>query len=108
MAGLRVRSPQVQQQRFLGAGSLRSGRALGNHAVRAQDFRACDRDEHKKAFGLDAVETDPPESFEVVQVGPSVPLADIARSAGITEGELAGLNPAFLAGRTPPAVTGLQ
>ncbi|MEI9942064.1 MAG: transglycosylase SLT domain-containing protein [Pseudomonadota bacterium] len=61
---------------------------------------------NKKAFGLDAVETDPAESFDVVQVGPSVALADVARSASITEAELAALNPAFLAGRTPPAVPG--
>ena len=61
---------------------------------------------NKKAFGLDAIEIDASESFEVVQVGPSVALADVARSAGITEAELAGLNPAFLAGRTPPAVPG--
>ncbi|HEY3252771.1 MAG TPA: transglycosylase SLT domain-containing protein [Polyangiaceae bacterium] len=61
---------------------------------------------NKKAFGLDAVDTDPPESFDVVQVGPSVALADVARSAGVSEAELAALNPAFLAGRTPPAVPG--
>ena len=61
---------------------------------------------NKKAFGLDAIETDPPESFDVVQVGPSVPLADVARSAGVTEAELLALNPAFLSGRTPPAIPG--
>ncbi|MEI9948955.1 MAG: transglycosylase SLT domain-containing protein [Pseudomonadota bacterium] len=61
---------------------------------------------NKKAFGLDAVETDPPENFDVVQVGPSVPLSDVARSASVTEAELTALNPAFLSGRTPPAVPG--
>jgi peptidoglycan lytic transglycosylase D len=61
---------------------------------------------NKKAFGLDAIEIDTPEMFDVVQVGPSVAFADVARSAGITEAELAALNPAFLAGRTPPAVPG--
>ena len=61
---------------------------------------------NKKAFGLEAVETDSPETFDVVQVGPSVALADVARSANITEAELALLNPAFLAGRTPPAGPG--
>jgi membrane-bound lytic murein transglycosylase D len=61
---------------------------------------------NKKAFGLDAIEIDAPESFDVVQVGPSVALADVARAAGVTEAELVALNPAFLAGRTPPAVPG--
>jgi membrane-bound lytic murein transglycosylase D len=61
---------------------------------------------NKKAFGLDTVETDAPESFDVVQVGPSVPLADVARSAGVTEAEVIALNPAFLSGRTPPAAAG--
>ena len=61
---------------------------------------------NKKAFGLETVELDPPETFDVVQVGPSVALADVARSANVTEAQLAALNPAFLAGRTPPAVPG--
>ncbi|HYQ02971.1 MAG TPA: transglycosylase SLT domain-containing protein [Polyangiaceae bacterium] len=61
---------------------------------------------NKKAFGLDAVESDAPEAFDVVQVGPSVPLADVARSAGVSEAEISALNPAFLAGRTPPAAPG--
>lgn len=61
---------------------------------------------NKKAFGLDTVESDPPESFDVVQVGPSVPLADIARAAGVSEAEINSLNPAYLAGRTPPAAPG--
>jgi len=61
---------------------------------------------NKKAFGLDAIETDPPESFDVVQVGPSVALADVARAAATTEAELATLNPSLLAGRTPPALPG--
>jgi membrane-bound lytic murein transglycosylase D len=61
---------------------------------------------NKKAFGLDTVESDAPESFDVVQVGPSVLLSDVARSAGVTEAELIALNPALLAGRTPPAAPG--
>lgn len=61
---------------------------------------------NKKAFGLDSVEGDAAETFDVVQVGPSVPLADVARSAGVTDAEIAALNPAFLAGRTPPAAPG--
>jgi membrane-bound lytic murein transglycosylase D len=61
---------------------------------------------NKKAFGLDAVESDPPESFDVVQVGPSVALTDVARAANVSDSELLALNPAFLAGRTPPWVPG--
>ena len=61
---------------------------------------------NKKAFALDAIETDAAESFDVVQVGPSVALADVARTAGVAEAEITALNPAFLAGRTPPAVPG--
>jgi membrane-bound lytic murein transglycosylase D len=61
---------------------------------------------NKKAFGLDGIEIEAPETFDVVQVGPSVALSDVARSAGVTEAELAALNPAFLSGRTPPAVPG--
>ncbi|HEY0465086.1 MAG TPA: transglycosylase SLT domain-containing protein [Polyangiaceae bacterium] len=61
---------------------------------------------NKKAFGLDTVETDAAESFDVVQVGPSVPLADVARAAGVAEADLIALNPAFLSGRTPPAAPG--
>jgi len=61
---------------------------------------------NKKAFGLDTVETDAPESFDVVQVGPSVPFSDIARAAGVSETEVIALNPAFLSGRTPPAAPG--
>jgi len=61
---------------------------------------------NKKAFGLETVESDAPESFDVVQVGPSVALADVARSAGVSEAEITALNPAYLAGRTPPATPG--
>ena len=59
---------------------------------------------NKKAFGLDAIESDAPDAFDVVQVGPSVALADVARSAGVSEAEVIALNPALLAARTPPAV----
>jgi membrane-bound lytic murein transglycosylase D len=61
---------------------------------------------NKKAFGLDAVETDPTESFDVVLVGPSVALADVALAAGVPEAALDGLNPSYLAGRTPPWLPG--
>jgi membrane-bound lytic murein transglycosylase D len=61
---------------------------------------------NKKAFGLDTVESDAPESFDVVLVGPSAALSDIARAANVSESELVALNPGFLAGRTPPFVPG--
>ncbi|HET7542224.1 MAG TPA: transglycosylase SLT domain-containing protein [Polyangiaceae bacterium] len=61
---------------------------------------------NKRAFGLDGVEMDAPDSFDVVQVGPSVPLAEVARAAGVAEAEIIALNPAFLSGRTPPAAPG--
>ena len=61
---------------------------------------------NKKAFGLDGIETDPADSFDVVQVGASVPLSDVARAAGVSEAEIVALNPAYLAGRTPPAAPG--
>jgi len=61
---------------------------------------------NKKAFGLDLVPTDPPEAFDVVQVGPSVALEDVARAAGVTASTIEEMNPAYLAGRTPPWVPG--
>ncbi len=61
---------------------------------------------NKKAFGLDTVEVDPPETFDVVQVGPSVSLSDVSRAAGLTDADFSVLNPGFLAGRTPPWVPG--
>ncbi len=59
---------------------------------------------NKKAFGLDAFDTEPPESFDVVLVGPSVSLEDVARAAGVPESSVAALNPGYLSGRTPPWV----
>jgi len=61
---------------------------------------------NKKAFGLDVIPSDPPDAFDVVLVGPSVPLEDVARAAGVPPSSLDALNPAFLAGRTPPWVAG--
>jgi membrane-bound lytic murein transglycosylase D len=59
---------------------------------------------NKKAFGLDTVEADTPDPFDVVLVGPSVPLEDVARAAAVPESSVTALNPAYLAGRTPPWV----
>ena len=61
---------------------------------------------NKKAFGLDVVPSDPPETFDIVLVGPSIALEDVARAAGVPVSTLQELNPAYLAGRTPPWVAG--
>jgi membrane-bound lytic murein transglycosylase D len=61
---------------------------------------------NRRAFGLDGITEDPPERFDVVVVGPSVPLSDIARVVGSTTDSIEALNPHFLAGRTPPAAPG--
>ena len=50
---------------------------------------------NKKAFGLDAVDTDPPDAFDVVLVGPSVSLGDVARAAGVPESSVDALNRAI-------------
>jgi len=59
---------------------------------------------NKKAFGLDTVDVDPPDAFDVVLVGPSVSLEDVARAAGVPESSVDALNPGYLSGRTPPWV----
>ncbi|HEY3667964.1 MAG TPA: transglycosylase SLT domain-containing protein [Polyangiaceae bacterium] len=59
---------------------------------------------NKKAFGLDTVDSDPPEAFDVVLVGPSVSLDEVARAAGVPESSVDALNPGYLSGRTPPWV----
>ncbi|HEX2876719.1 MAG TPA: LysM peptidoglycan-binding domain-containing protein [Polyangiaceae bacterium] len=61
---------------------------------------------NRRAFGLDSVTEDPPERFDVVVVGPSVTLSDVARAVGSNTDGLEALNPQFLAGRTPPAAPG--
>jgi membrane-bound lytic murein transglycosylase D len=61
---------------------------------------------NRRAFGLDNVTEDPPERFDVVVVGPSVTLSDIARAVGSNADSLEALNPQFLAGRTPPVAPG--
>jgi membrane-bound lytic murein transglycosylase D len=61
---------------------------------------------NRRAFGLDGITEDPPERFDVVVVGPSVPLSDIARVIGSTVDSIEAMNPHFLAGRTPPAAPG--
>jgi membrane-bound lytic murein transglycosylase D len=61
---------------------------------------------NRRAFGLDTVTEDPAERFDVVVVGPSVPLSEIARAVGSTPANLEALNPQYLAGRTPPVAPG--
>jgi membrane-bound lytic murein transglycosylase D len=61
---------------------------------------------NRRAFGLDSVAEDPAERFDVVVVGPSVPLSEIARAVGTSAESLESLNPQFLAGRTPPVAPG--
>ena len=61
---------------------------------------------NKRAFGLDGIKADPPESFDVIQVGPGLALADIGRAAGVEPGVVEQLNPAYIAGRTPPVGAG--
>jgi membrane-bound lytic murein transglycosylase D len=61
---------------------------------------------NKKAFGLDDLEPEPAESFDLIQVGPGTPLADVARAAGIAVEELERKNPMYLAGRVPPLAPG--
>jgi membrane-bound lytic murein transglycosylase D len=61
---------------------------------------------NRRAFGLDGIKPDPPESFDVVQVGPGLALSDIARAAGVEPSVVEGLNPVYVAGRTPPLALG--
>jgi membrane-bound lytic murein transglycosylase D len=61
---------------------------------------------NKKSFGLDDGAPDPPETFDVVRVGPGVALEDVARAAGVAPELVERLNPAYLAGRTPPVAPG--
>lgn len=61
---------------------------------------------NRRAFGLDGVTEDAPERFDVVLVGPSTPLSEIARAVGAAPATLEALNPQYLAGRTPPVAPG--
>jgi membrane-bound lytic murein transglycosylase D len=61
---------------------------------------------NRRAFGLDGIAEEPPERFDVVTVGPSIPLSEVARAVGATPDALEALNPQYLAGRTPPAAPG--
>jgi membrane-bound lytic murein transglycosylase D len=61
---------------------------------------------NRRAFGLDTITEDAAERFDVVAVGPSIPLSEIARAVGSPAASIEALNPQYLAGRTPPAAPG--
>jgi membrane-bound lytic murein transglycosylase D len=61
---------------------------------------------NKKAFGLDDVEPDPPEHFDVIDVAPGTPLADVANALGVEHAVMERENPMYLAGRLPPVAPG--
>ncbi|HEX5098295.1 MAG TPA: transglycosylase SLT domain-containing protein, partial [Polyangiaceae bacterium] len=61
---------------------------------------------NKKSFGLDGIEPDPAESFGVVEVGPGILLSDLAGGLGVDGALVERLNPAYVAGRTPPIAPG--
>ncbi|RYZ01600.1 MAG: LysM peptidoglycan-binding domain-containing protein [Myxococcales bacterium] len=61
---------------------------------------------NRRAFGLDGVAPDAPERFDVVVVGPSVSLSEVARVVGATAAAVEAANPQYLAGRTPPVAPG--
>jgi membrane-bound lytic murein transglycosylase D len=52
-------------------------------------------------YGL-TIKTRPPFEYDSVRVGPSVPLAAVAKAAGVTPSELGELNTHILRGVTPP------
>ena len=61
---------------------------------------------NKKAFGLDAIDTDPRRASMSCRLARAWPSRMSRARRGSAKPELAALNPAFLAGRTPPAVPG--
>ena len=61
---------------------------------------------NRRAFGLGDVPPDPPVTFDTVYVPSGMPLARIAEDAGVPEGAVTGLNPQYLAARTPPVPKG--
>lgn len=59
---------------------------------------------NKSVFGLDDVQPDPPLSFDTVYVDKGVPLSEVARASGVSEGRICELNSQYLKERTPPTV----
>jgi len=60
---------------------------------------------NKKAFGLDDVKPDVAESFDAVVAAPGLALSDVAEAAQVSSSTIDALNPQFLAGRVPPALS---
>jgi membrane-bound lytic murein transglycosylase D len=60
---------------------------------------------NKKAFGLDDVKPDTAESFDAVVAAPGLSLSDVAEAAKVSSSTIEALNPQFLAGRVPPALS---
>jgi membrane-bound lytic murein transglycosylase D len=58
------------------------------------------------AFDLGDLRPDPVVAWDDVDLTASVPLADLAREAGVPEADLRALNPALLRTRTPPSEEG--
>jgi membrane-bound lytic murein transglycosylase D len=63
---------------------------------------------NRRAFGLADVEPDPPAAFDTVLVSPAQPLSGVAKAAKLPLAEVERLNPAYLAGRTPPSEAGAE
>ncbi len=61
---------------------------------------------NKKAFGLDDIEPDPAEAFEVIEVAPGTALSDVARATGVAAEVIERQNAMYLAGRVPPVAPG--
>lgn len=57
---------------------------------------------NKRAFGIDDVTPDPPESFDTLLVKPGQSLGEVASAAKLSSAEFKELNPQLLRERTPP------
>jgi membrane-bound lytic murein transglycosylase D len=58
-----------------------------------------------KAFGLSDVRPDPRENFDTVLVQPGQSLDVVATASELPVEQIRGMNPLYLAGRTPPSLT---
>lgn len=61
---------------------------------------------NKRAFGLQDITPDPAISFDEVRVASGTTLQDVANASGSSVAALTSLNPHYLAGRTPPHISG--
>lgn len=62
---------------------------------------------NREAFGVGRTKLDPAQSFDTILLEPATPLSEIAEAAGISQDELAALNPQFLSNRLPPQESGV-